>query len=189
MKKPSQTTEGVSVGPKVGFKLVKQVYTQVSKKNNVNTSGNKKKDVEPRIEVSHPFDVVNSVETDVDVGTNGETPNLISRTANSNGSLSRNVESSSTSTTSMVEKIDKIERLIIEGKVTLVDDEGNPLTKVDSLVDYDSEDESVRAESYVNGDYNFDPYDDDIYEGQEIPDKIQDICDNFDITVQGRKKK
>ncbi|GJT39114.1 hypothetical protein Tco_0938979 [Tanacetum coccineum] len=44
-------------------------------------------------------------------------------------------------------------------------------------------------ESYVNGDHDFDPYDNDMYKGQDIPDKIQDICDNFDITVRGRKKK
>ncbi|GJZ28756.1 putative RNA-directed DNA polymerase [Tanacetum coccineum] len=50
MKKPSQATRGVPIGPKVGFKSVKQVYKQVSKKNNVNTSGNKKKDAEPTIE-------------------------------------------------------------------------------------------------------------------------------------------
>ncbi|GKA81118.1 hypothetical protein Tco_0787810 [Tanacetum coccineum] len=52
MKKPSQTHRGVPVGPKVGFKSTKQVYRHVSKKNNVNTSGNKKKDVEPTKEVS-----------------------------------------------------------------------------------------------------------------------------------------
>ncbi|GKF25517.1 hypothetical protein Tco_0081411 [Tanacetum coccineum] len=67
-----------------------------------------------------------------------------------------------------------MERLLIEGKVTLVDDEGKTLTKVDSSGDHDSEDE----ESYVNGDFDVDPYDDDMYEGQDIPDKIQDIYDN-----------
>ncbi|GJY68222.1 ribonuclease H-like domain-containing protein [Tanacetum coccineum] len=60
MKKPSKTPRGVLIGPKVGFKLAKQVYRQVSKKNNVNTSGNKKKDVEPTIE-----DEVASVENDM----------------------------------------------------------------------------------------------------------------------------
>ncbi|GJY87003.1 DNA-directed DNA polymerase [Tanacetum coccineum] len=99
-------------------------------------------------------------------------------------------------------------------KVTLVDDEGKPLTKVDSLGDHDSEDEVASADndmanflaskkdgygtnslfeqwkdSYVNVDYEFYPYDDDMYEGQDIPDKIQDICDNLDIKVRGRKKK
>ncbi|GJZ10523.1 putative reverse transcriptase domain-containing protein [Tanacetum coccineum] len=96
MKKPSQTPRGVPVGPRVGFKPVKQVYRRVSKKNTVNTSGNKKKDVKLTIEVSNlnPFDVLNSIENNVDFGTNGDTPNLASRKANSSGSLSRNVESS-----------------------------------------------------------------------------------------------
>ncbi|GKD25312.1 hypothetical protein Tco_1231526 [Tanacetum coccineum] len=33
------------------------------------------------------------------------------------------------------------------------------------------------------------PYDDDIYEGQDIRDKLQAICDNLDITVRGHRKK
>ncbi|GJZ30909.1 hypothetical protein Tco_0575956, partial [Tanacetum coccineum] len=85
---------------------------------------------------------------------------------------------------------------------------------VDSLGDHDSEDEVASVdndmennlaskkdvygnnsllkqwkESYENGDYDFDPDNDDMYEGQDIPDRIQDICDNFDIKVRGRKKK
>nr|GEX35145.1 hypothetical protein [Tanacetum cinerariifolium] len=44
-------------------------------------------------------------------------------------------------------------------------------------------------DTYENGDYHYDPYDDDMYEGQEIPDKIQAICYNLDIKVQGHKKK
>ncbi|GKB03785.1 hypothetical protein Tco_0831928 [Tanacetum coccineum] len=47
MMKPSQNHRGVPVGPKVGFQPTKQVYRQVSKKNNVSTSGNKKKNMEP----------------------------------------------------------------------------------------------------------------------------------------------
>ncbi|GKC37650.1 hypothetical protein Tco_1050034, partial [Tanacetum coccineum] len=43
--------------------------------------------------------------------------------------------------------------------------------------------------TYENADYDYDPYDDDMYKGQEIPDKIQSICDHLDITVRGRKKK
>ncbi|GKB23688.1 hypothetical protein Tco_0863089 [Tanacetum coccineum] len=128
--------------------------------------------------------------------------------------IATKLESSSTSTTPIVEKIDKMERLIIYGKLTLLDDEGKPLKKVDSSGDYDSEDEVSSVDndmenflalnkfgygthsllehwtdSYVNGYYDFDPYDDDMYEGQDIPDKIQDICDNFDIKVRGRRKK
>ncbi|GKA62889.1 retrovirus-related pol polyprotein from transposon TNT 1-94 [Tanacetum coccineum] len=184
--------------------------------NNVNTSGNKKKNMEPTIEASNsnPFDVLNSIENGVYLGNNGGTSNMASKEANSSGSLFWNVKSGSTSTTPIVEKINKMERLIIDGKVTLVDDEGKPLTKVDSSGDHDSEDEVASVdndmtnflaskkvdygtnslleqwkESYLNGDYDFDPYDDDMYGGQDIPDKIQDICDNLDIKVRGRKKK
>ncbi|GKA09224.1 hypothetical protein Tco_0688555 [Tanacetum coccineum] len=53
-----------------------------------------------------------------------------SKKANSNGSSLWNVKSSSTSTTPIVEKIDKIERLIIDGKVTFVDDEVKPLERL-----------------------------------------------------------
>ncbi|GJX99160.1 hypothetical protein Tco_0356179 [Tanacetum coccineum] len=144
--------------------------------------------------------MLNSVENDVDLGTNGGTSNVASKKANSIRSSFWNVESSSISTTPIVEKIDKMETLIIDGKVTLMDDEGKPLTKVDYLGDHDSEDkvalvdndmENFMAskkvgygtnsileqwkESYVNDDYDFDPYDDDMYEGHDIPDKIQDI--------------
>ncbi|GJT88539.1 hypothetical protein Tco_1070256 [Tanacetum coccineum] len=51
--------------------------------------------------------------------------------ANSSGSSFWNVNSSSPSTTPIIEKIDKIEKLIIDGKVTLVDDEVKPLEKVE----------------------------------------------------------
>ncbi|GKC72705.1 retrotransposon protein, putative, ty1-copia subclass [Tanacetum coccineum] len=154
----------VLVGLKVGFQQT--VYRQVSKKNNVSTSGNKKKNAEPKIEVSksNSFDVLNSVENDVDMDYSG------------------------TSTIPIVEKIDKMERLIIDGTTTLMDDEGKPLTRVDSSGDHDNKDE-VESESYGDGEYDYDPYDDDMYEGQDIPNKIQDICDNLDIKVRGRKKK
>ncbi|GJV55481.1 hypothetical protein Tco_1456486 [Tanacetum coccineum] len=80
----------------------------------------------------------------------------------------------------------KIEKLIIDGKVTLVDDEGKPLEKVASSCGFDSEDET---KSYENDDYGYDPYDDDMYERQDIPDNLQAICDKLEITVRGRRKK
>nr|GEW11486.1 hypothetical protein [Tanacetum cinerariifolium] len=88
-------------------------------------------------------------------------------------------------------------------KVTLVDDEGKPMEKVASLCDYDSEDEVASVnndmakfvakidgygtqslleqctKSYKNDDYGYDPYDDDMYEGQDIPEKLQAICDKI----------
>nr|GEW96020.1 hypothetical protein [Tanacetum cinerariifolium] len=120
----------------------------------------------------------------------------------------------SLSTTPIVKKTDKIEKLIIDGQVTLVDDEGKPVEKVDYLGDHDSEDDVAFTDndmtnflasekvgygdnslleqwrdSYRNGDYDFDPYNDDMYEDQDIPNKIQEIFNNLDIKVRGRKKK
>ncbi|GJT34847.1 hypothetical protein Tco_0925266 [Tanacetum coccineum] len=118
-KPPSQAPRGVPVGPKVGFKPVKQVYRPVSKRNNANTSGNKKK--------------MRS--------TNGGTSNLASKEANSSGYSFWNVRSNSTSTTPIVENFDKLKKLIIDGKITLVDDEVKPLEKVDYAGDHDSKDE------------------------------------------------
>ncbi|GJT55636.1 retrovirus-related pol polyprotein from transposon TNT 1-94 [Tanacetum coccineum] len=74
-----------------------------------------------------------------------------------------NVKTSSASTTPIVDKIGKLEKLIIEEKVTIVDDD-KPQKKVDYPGDHDSDDE-------------------------DLPDKLQDICDNLDIRVRGRRKK
>nr|GEW72549.1 hypothetical protein [Tanacetum cinerariifolium]GEW72551.1 hypothetical protein [Tanacetum cinerariifolium] len=54
------------------------------------------------------------------------------------------------STTPVIEKIDKLGKLIIEGKVTLVDDDGKPLEKVDSSCDYDSEDEVASIDNEMD---------------------------------------
>ncbi|GJY70398.1 hypothetical protein Tco_0474101 [Tanacetum coccineum] len=86
-----------------------------------------------------------------------------------------------------------------------------PLEKVASSCDYDSEDAVASVdnemanflakkdgygtqslleqwtESYKNDDYRYDPYDDDMYEGQDIPDKLQAICDKLDITIRGHQ--
>nr|GEU44763.1 hypothetical protein [Tanacetum cinerariifolium] len=163
-KKPSQTPRGVLVGHKVGFQPTKQVYRHVPKKNNVSAIGNKKKDVKPTKEVnkSNSFDVLNLVENNVDLGTAGGTSNLTIKRP--------------------------ILILVIDGTATPMDDEGILLKMVDSSGDHDSDDE-VESESYGDGEYDYDPYNDDMYEGQDIPDKIQDICDNLDIKVRGRKKK
>ncbi|GJX26311.1 hypothetical protein Tco_0232607 [Tanacetum coccineum] len=56
----------------MAFKPQKE-YRHVTKKPNASSRGNKKKGVEPTIEVSNlnPFDVLNSVDNDVEFGTNG----------------------------------------------------------------------------------------------------------------------
>ncbi|GKD60621.1 retrotransposon protein, putative, ty1-copia subclass [Tanacetum coccineum] len=185
LKKPSQTSRGVPVGPKVGFKPHKE-YRPVSKKPTASPSGNKKKGVAHTNEVSNsnPFDVLNSIDNDVEFSTNGGL------------------------------QIWKFEDLLIDWQAILVDEAGNPLKKVECPGDYDSEDEvasvdndmtrSLASErvgfgtqslleqwrdSYGNGDFDEDPYDDDMYEGHDLSRELQAICDNMDIRVRGRKKK
>ncbi|GJR05506.1 retrotransposon protein, putative, ty1-copia subclass [Tanacetum coccineum] len=173
LKKPSQTSRGVPFGQEMGFKPQKE-YRPVLKKPTASSSGNKKKGMVTSIEVSNsnPFEALNSVDNDMDL------------------------------------------ELLTSGKATLVDEADNPLKKIEFLDDYDSEDEvasidndmarSMASErvgfgtqslleqwmdSYGNGDYDEDPYDDDMYEGQDLPQEFQPICDNLDIRVRGRKKK
>ncbi|GKA15468.1 RNA-directed DNA polymerase, eukaryota, reverse transcriptase zinc-binding domain protein [Tanacetum coccineum] len=146
---------------------------------------------EPTIEVSNlnPFEVLNSVNNDVELGTNGGTIILVNNGANSSGSSFMNVDNSSPSTTPIMDKIGKFEDLLTSGQAILVDEAGNPLKKVEFLCDFNSEDEHSMfvgqwRNSYGNGDYDEDPYDDDMYEGQDLPQEIQAICDNLDIQVR-----
>ncbi|GJY95156.1 retrotransposon protein, putative, ty1-copia subclass [Tanacetum coccineum] len=203
LKKPSQTSRGVLVGLKMGFKPHKE-YRPVPNKPNASSSGNKKKGVKPTIEVSNsnPFDVLNSVDNDADLGTNGGSTNLVNNEATSSGSSFMNVDNN----TPIIDKIGKFEDLISSGQAILVDNAGNPLKKVEFLGDYDSEDEVASVDndmahsltskrvgfgtqslleqwrdSYGNGDYDEDPYDEDMYEGQDVTGEIQAMCDNLDI--------
>nr|GEV90794.1 hypothetical protein [Tanacetum cinerariifolium] len=152
LRKPSQTSRGVSVGSKMGFKPHKE-YRHVPQKPTASSSG-----------------------------TNRRTTNLVNNWATSSGSSFMNVNNSSTSTTPIIDKIKKFKELLTSGQAIFMDEAGNPLKNVEYPGDYDSEDERV---SYGNGDYDEDLYNDDIYEGQDLPQEIQAICDNLDIRVRG----
>ncbi|GJR96153.1 hypothetical protein Tco_0268327 [Tanacetum coccineum] len=148
MKKLSQNTRGVPVGPKIGFKPQKE-YRHVPKKPTVSSSGNKKKCVKHTIEVSNsdPFEVLNSVDNDVELGTNGGTTNLVNNGATSSGSSFMNVDNSSTGTTPITDKIRKFEELLTSGQAIVVDEADNPLKKVEFPGDYDSEDEVASVDN------------------------------------------
>nr|GEW15458.1 hypothetical protein [Tanacetum cinerariifolium] len=179
-----------------------------SQKATASSSGNKKKGVKPAIEVSNsnPFEVLNSVNNVMELGTNGGTTTLVNNVATSSGSSFMNVNNSSTGTTHIIDKIGKFKELITSGQAILVDEARNPLKKVEFLRDYDIEDEVASVDNdmarstaservgfgtqsllkqwrdlYGNSDYDEDPYDDDMYEGQDLPQELQAICDNLDI--------
>ncbi|GJR58882.1 FAR1 DNA binding domain, zinc finger, SWIM-type, MULE transposase domain containing protein [Tanacetum coccineum] len=94
----------------------------------------KKNDSESTKEVSqsNPFEVLNLVDNDVDLGTNGGISN----------SADKETINVSSSNTPIVEKIDKIERQIHKGKLRFVDDDGFLLVLM-GIVDSDSEVEVV----------------------------------------------
>ncbi|GKA45461.1 hypothetical protein Tco_0738257 [Tanacetum coccineum] len=106
------------------------------------------------------------------------------------------------------------EDLLTSGQAIIVDKDGNPLKNVVFPGEYDSENEVASVDndmthsltskkvgfgtqslleqwrdSYGNGDYDDNPYDDDMYEGQDLSQDLQAICDNLDIRVRGRKEK
>ncbi|GKD47628.1 cytokinin dehydrogenase 3-like protein [Tanacetum coccineum] len=219
VKKPSQTSRGVQVGPKMGFKPQKE-YRPIFKKPDASSSGNKKKGVEPTIEVSNsnPFDLLNSIDNDVEFGTNGGTTNLVNNGATSSGSSFMNIDNDGefASNTPIGEKIDKIERQICDGKLRLLDNDGNPLVPT-GILESDSEvkvvfDETANLristsgkdggdkgydtnslleqwrDSYPDND-DYDPYDEDMYENHDLSEHLQSICDDLDITVHSKKKK
>nr|GEV25253.1 hypothetical protein [Tanacetum cinerariifolium] len=92
---------------------------------------------------------------------------------------------SSPSTTPIVEKIDKIEKLIIEGKVTLVDDEGKPLEKVASSCEYDSEDEVALVDNEMA---NFLAKNDNYEVLQIITKKLKDLTKGWLFKLHANKK-
>ncbi|GJS06430.1 hypothetical protein Tco_0363226 [Tanacetum coccineum] len=207
---PRQATRGVTVGPKFSFKSTKQIYILVSNKNGAITSRKKKQTEVSRQDVSNsnPFDAFNSIENDDDLGTNRG----ISKSV---GMRSLNVAHGSSINTPIIDKIDKIERQMLDGKLMFVDDDRNPLVPTGN-VDSESEVEVVFDETAnlmastsfkgesgsgygtnslleqwrkIKRDDDYDAYDDDLYESHDMSNHLQAICDDLDITVHGRKKK
>ncbi|GJX26269.1 hypothetical protein Tco_0232565 [Tanacetum coccineum] len=137
----------------MGFKPQKEYkkeYLPVTKNPTASSSGNKKKGVEPTIEVSNsnPFDVLNSVDNDREFGTNGGTNNLVNNEATSSGSSFMNIDNDGecASNTPIGAKIDKIERQIGEGKLRLLNNDENPLVPM-GIVESNSEVELVFDET------------------------------------------
>nr|GFA51028.1 hypothetical protein [Tanacetum cinerariifolium] len=123
---------------------------KIVKKHGQTSRGVSKKGVEPTIKVSNsnPFDVLNLVDNDVEFGTNRGTTNLENNEATSSGSLFMNINNDGevASNTPIDEKIDKIERQICDGKLRLLDNDGNLLVPA-GIVESDSEVEVIFDET------------------------------------------
>ncbi|GJZ40399.1 cytokinin dehydrogenase 3-like protein [Tanacetum coccineum] len=187
VKKPSQTSRGVPVGLKMGFKPQKD-YRPVPKKPNASSSGNKKKAMEPTIEVSNsnPFDVLNSVDNDVEFGTNGGTTNLVNNEATLSGSSFMNTDNDG----EFASNTPIVPMGIVESdsEVEVVFDETSNLRISTSGKDGSDKGYGTNRlleqwrDSYPDND-NYDPYDDDMYENHDLSEHLQSICDDLDITV------
>ncbi|GKB19321.1 hypothetical protein Tco_0853244 [Tanacetum coccineum] len=92
---------------------------------------------------------------------------LVSNGGSSKESL--NVAHDSSSNTPIIEKIDKLERQILDEKLMFVDDDGKPLHKVASTVNVES-DREVLLEQWreTKRDDDYDLYDDDLYKSHDM---------------------
>ncbi|GJT08900.1 retrovirus-related pol polyprotein from transposon TNT 1-94 [Tanacetum coccineum] len=185
--------KNTSAGEKKTVKKPSQT-SRVPKKSTASSSGNKKKAVEPTIKVSNsnPFDVLNSVDNDVEFGTNGGTTNLVNNGATSSGSSVMNtdndVEFSSNAPivpTGIMESDSEVEVVFDETTNLRILTSGK--YRIDKGYGTNSLLEQWR-DSYPDND-DYDPYDDDMYENHDLSEHLQSICDDLDIMVHDRKKK
>ncbi|GJX40516.1 beta-caryophyllene synthase [Tanacetum coccineum] len=145
------------------------------------------KGVEPTIEVSNsnPFDVLNSVDNEVEFGTNGGTTNLVNNGATSSGSSFMNIDNdrefaSNTPIvpTSIVESDSEVEVVFDETanlRIPTSGKDGSDKGYGTNILLEQSRD------SYPDND-DYDPYDDDMYENHDLSEHLQSICDDLDIT-------
>ncbi|GJV83389.1 NRT1/ PTR family protein 6.4 [Tanacetum coccineum] len=121
MKTPRQAVKGVQGGLKMMFKLTKQVYQGVFKKNRVSLSGKKKQTGLTREELSNsnPFDALITVENDNELRTNGGNSNLVEKGANNDVVCSTHATSpvafGGPTITPLVEWINDLERQMLDG--------------------------------------------------------------------------
>ena len=111
--------------------------------------------------------------------------------------------------TPIVEKIGKLEKLLIDGKATLVDDDGlpipftsstkrvNPFSKVGQVVVSDSDDDEVlntfdESTNLFGGGYEredeFDDYDDYSKQFYDLPRNLDALKAMYDFNLKGRRK-
>ncbi|GJS89807.1 retrotransposon protein, putative, ty1-copia subclass [Tanacetum coccineum] len=148
------------------------------------TSRDVSKGVEPTIEVSNsnPFDVLNSVDNDVECGTNRGTTNLENSGDTSCGSSFMNVDNSS-SAGNALKKVEFSGEYDCEDEIALVDNDMTHSIASERLGFGTQSLLEQWRDSYDNGDYDDNSYDDDMYEGQDLSHELQAICDNLDIRV------
>ncbi|GJY79540.1 hypothetical protein Tco_0485341 [Tanacetum coccineum] len=131
--------------------------------NNVSSNGTKKQAGLTRQEAStsNPFDALNTVENDDELGTNGENSKLVEKGANSDVN-------------------DKLDR-----KLVLVDDDGKPLKPHVDPVNADSDSEVDEVFNETTETYNEDSHDDD-FDDCDFIDAQMKFANKFDLSLCGQ---
>nr|GEW38943.1 zinc finger, CCHC-type [Tanacetum cinerariifolium] len=183
----SQGKQLTAVAPSESKAANKKEYRPVSKNSTASSSGNKKKGVEPTIEVSNSnlFGVLNLVYNDMEFGTNGGTTNLVNNEATSSGSSFMHIDNdgefaSNTPIvpTGIVESDSEVEVVFGDTANLKISTSGKDI----SDKGYGTSLLEQWRDSYLNNnDYN--PYDDDMYENHDLSEHLQSMCDDLDITV------
>nr|GEX05681.1 hypothetical protein [Tanacetum cinerariifolium] len=157
LKKTNQAPKGISVGPKVRFKPTKE-YRHVPKKHTAKSSGNKKKGVDStnKVSDSNPFVVLSSFDNDVEIGVDST-----NKVSDSNpfvvlSSFDNDVEIEYPSDHDSKDEVASVNN-----------DMARNLASERTRFGTQSLLEKWR-DSYGNGDYDEDPWDDDMYEGQDL---------------------
>ncbi|GJX04138.1 hypothetical protein Tco_0190054 [Tanacetum coccineum] len=91
----------------------------------------------------------------------------------------------SPTTTPSIERINNLQRKMLDGKLVLVDDDGKPLKSLNSGSTSGYGTKSLLEqwrETKVDGDY--DPYDDDLYDGYDMSENLRAIYDYLDIKAE-----
>nr|GEW01626.1 putative reverse transcriptase domain-containing protein [Tanacetum cinerariifolium] len=163
--KVNQPTAEPMTAPSIGKKNVSTLGNSIkmASKTNVSTSDNR------NVSHSNSFDALNDdnfVTVEVELVSKASTSGMYVEGQNS---------------THVVDKINRIEKHLMDRKCVLLDDDGKPLEKVDSLEDHDNDDEvefvdNDKARFLASNSAR-------VRYGQEIPNNLHAMCDNLNIKV------
>nr|GEW45196.1 hypothetical protein [Tanacetum cinerariifolium] len=181
---------GLNLGSKVQFKLTKQVYQHVFKKNGTSSSSPKKKVGLTKQEASssNPFDALNTVENDDELGMNGKSQSWLRK-----GPIGTSSEAvGSPNTTPLAAKINDLERQMLDEKLVFVDDDGKPLKpSMKKEVNMSSicmlSGGANDADLLEDEDFDrYDGFEDDVY---DLPKAQKAFCDLFYISFRSWVRK
>jgi hypothetical protein len=154
-----------------------------------------------KISTSNQFDALNMDDTD--------TFGIPTYETNMDVDVGRSMGTKEVGSTPIVDKISKLEKLLIDGKATLVDDEGhpipsasvtkraNPFSKVGEVVVSDSEEEEVlntfdESANLFGGGHEredeLDDYDDYSKQIYDLPGELDALTAIYGFNLQGRRK-